>query len=208
MSDYRTLAHSIAANCSDAGLREEIRKLLNVVSKDTTREASRGAELGWLLFQRGLLAEADELFHALALQFPQNPDGYAGLARCAMRAGAWERALEAWNVVNTRFSDSPKFLWISGRMQVLLKLGHLDEARNACEKLAMSFPDRPDGLLGLANTAMQQRRWTEASTHWSELPCEGSVGLRRACVGTKCYSALLIKQYLAGGPRAPRYSCT
>jgi tetratricopeptide (TPR) repeat protein len=169
MSDYRTLAHSIAANCSDAGLREEIRKLLNVVSKDTTREASRGAELGWLLLQRGLLEEADELFHSLALQFPQNPDGYAGLARCAMRAGAWERALEAWNVVNTRFSDSPRFLWISGRMQVLLKLGHLDEAQNACEKLAMSFPDRPDGLLGLANIAMQQRRWTEASTHWSEL---------------------------------------
>jgi tetratricopeptide (TPR) repeat protein len=169
MSDYRTLARSIAANCSDAVLKEAIGILLNVASNDTAREASRGAEFGRLLLQRGLLAEADDLFHTLALQFPQNPVGYVGLARSAMRAGAWERALEAWNVVNTQFSDPPKFSWISGRMRVLLKLGHLDEARNTCEKLAMNFPDRPDGLLGLAKVAMQEHRWTEACTHWTKL---------------------------------------
>jgi tetratricopeptide (TPR) repeat protein len=169
MSDYRTLAQAIAANCSDAEPKEEIRKFSNAVSKDTAREASRGAELGWLLLQRGLFDEANDLFHALALQFPQNPDVYAGIARCAMRAGAWKRALEAWTVVYTRSSDAPKYPWLSGRLQVLLKLGHLDEAQNASEKLATIFPDRPDGLLGLANIAMQQRRWTEASTYWSKL---------------------------------------
>jgi tetratricopeptide (TPR) repeat protein len=169
MSDYRTLANSIAANCSEAGLREEIGKLLNVLSKDPAREASRAAELGWLLLNRGLSEEADELFHTLAEQFPESPDAYAGLARCAMRAGAWARALEAWNLVNTRFSDALKFPWMSGRMQVLLKLGQLDEAQHACETLAMNFPDKSDGLLGLANIAMQRRRWTEASAHWSKL---------------------------------------
>ena len=169
MNDYRTFAQSIATNCSDAVLKEEIGKLLNVVSKDTAREASRGAEFGRLLLQRGLLAEADDLFHTLALQFPQNPVGYVGLARSAMRAGAWERALEAWNVVNIHFSDPPKLPWISEQLRVLLKLGHLDEAQNACEKLAMNFPDRPDGFVGLAKVAMQQHRWTEACTHWTKL---------------------------------------
>lgn len=169
MNDYRTLARSIATNCSDAVLKEEIGKLLNIIPKDRAREASRGAEFGRLLLQRGLLAEADDLFHTLALQFPQNPVGYVGLAHSAMRAGAWERALEAWNVVNTHFSDPPRFPWISWRLRVLLKLGHLDEAQNGYEKLAMNFPDRPDGLLGLAKVAMQQHRWTEACAHWTKL---------------------------------------
>jgi tetratricopeptide (TPR) repeat protein len=168
MDDYRTLARSIATNCSDAVLKEEIGKLLNTVSKDSAREASRGAEFGQLLLQRGLLAEANDLFHTLALQFPRNPAGYVGLAHSAMRAGAWERALEAWNVVNTHFSDPP-FPWIAGRLRVLLELGHLDEAQTAGEKLVMNFPDKPDGLLGLAKVAMQQHRWTEACTHWTKL---------------------------------------
>ena len=86
-----------------------------------------------------------------------------------MRAGAWGRALEAWNEVSTRFGESSKFSWLSARVRVLLALGRLDEAQHACGSLAANFPEKPAGLLGLAEIAMRRRQWSEARTYWTEL---------------------------------------
>jgi tetratricopeptide (TPR) repeat protein len=168
MSDYRALARSIAARCSDAVLREEIGNLLKVESQGAAREANRGAEFGRLLLQRGLLAEADDVFRALALQFPKAPAGYVGLAQLAMRRLRWNEACARWDEVLERFGDQAIPSWRAARAFALTQVNRLDDAERVFRDLAEGPTGQHFGFAGLARSAMRRKDWRQALSRWDE----------------------------------------
>ena len=106
---------------------------------------------------------AVEVFSDCISSYPENPDGYGGLARAMHQDGDVPQAISTFRDCIIRFPHSPQRRWW------LPLLGHwLLETRAAGEakavfKLAkMEFPDDPGGLSGLACVAKDRGDWRNA----------------------------------------------
>jgi predicted Zn-dependent protease len=117
---------------------------------------------GLALLELGLLEEADSDFRELVARSPTDPAGFVGLARTAMRAEAWDAALERWDEVLQRFADSCEPGWQASRAHVLLRLGYAEESEAACRSLVRSDPDSPLALNELARSLLELNRVEEA----------------------------------------------
>src|SRR5215471_11089799 len=108
------------------------------------------AQLGRLLVDAGLLDEADQLYRALAEQFPHAPPGFVGMAQVAVKRWDWAEALVRWQTVLARFSAGKQAFWMASFATALIETGRLDEAEKVFRDLLRDFGDDPHGVLGLA----------------------------------------------------------
>ena len=125
------------------------------------------AELGNRLLHGDRLDEAEEVYRHLAERYPDRPRGIAGLAQLAYRKQDWETALTRWNDCFSKFGRQAQSWWYSSKGNALLQLNRLDEAEEIFHELIRIHPDRPQGFVGLAQSAQRRRDWETALSRWS-----------------------------------------
>jgi tetratricopeptide (TPR) repeat protein len=126
-------------------------------------------KFGRLLVEADLLSDAHELYRELGEQFPEEPQGLAGMAHVAMLRQSWQEALTCWDELIARFSDKLVPYWPAGRATALMQLSNLDEAEIVFRGLTRDFNDDPEGFVGLARIAMARGLWRDALARWDEV---------------------------------------
>jgi len=111
--------------------------------------------------------EAKEVFEALIRDYPDQPEGYAGLARAARGLKDWETAAAGWKECIDKFPDRAQVGWYRQRAEALARLRRFEEAEAVYSSLIRKHPESPRGRVGLAVTAQEMRRWEEALHHWN-----------------------------------------
>jgi len=111
--------------------------------------------------------EAEGVFEALSVQYPDKPHGLVGCARTALAMKEWETALGLWEECLKRFPGKAKPDWQKHRANALIKLGRLEEANIVFEALDQAYPDRPLGCVGMAMTATKMKLWETALARWN-----------------------------------------
>jgi tetratricopeptide (TPR) repeat protein len=93
--------------------------------------------------------------------------------------------------------DSPqRFLPAANLLgRMLVDAGLLPEAAEFYRKLADHFPNKPAGLVGMAQVAMQQRAWLEALTLWDEVVTRFSDRLTAYWLDSRAISLMELQRF-------------
>lgn len=161
----RAMSNDLASEPEQGAILQQIHHLLN--SSQPTLSAFK--ELGSSLADAGRLNEAENLYRELITTFPDQPQGFAGMALLAMHKGSWQEALARWDELIARFRHKPIASWLSGRATTLMELGRFGEAEIAFRNLTLDFHDDFYGFVGLARLAMSRGLWTDALKLWDEI---------------------------------------
>ena len=118
------------------------------------------------LFKEGNFFQAEDLFNTISKKFPNKHQGQAGLARVAMQNQQWEQALNLWNQA---IQKSPQnFIFYLEKGNTLIQLKKFEQAVAVFKTFSCKFPDKHQGLAGLARIAMQNQQWEQALNFWNQ----------------------------------------
>ena len=121
------------------------------------------------LLQNNQIPEARQTFNKLIRKYPNQPQGFVGLARIAQHQQQWERALKLWNNCFTKFPQLASSQWYSSKAYTLLELGRLAKAEQQFFNLNETHPEQLDGLVGLAQVAQCQQDLELALARWKNV---------------------------------------
>jgi tetratricopeptide (TPR) repeat protein len=109
-------------------------------------------------------ADGDIVLHEAVVQFPDEPQILAEVARAAQIRGDLAEATRTWDLIIARFPGQ----WIGyrGKAHTLAQGGQHAEADQLTETLAPTLPDNTDALHDLARLAERRRDWKRAETAW------------------------------------------
>lgn len=112
-----------------------------------------------VLFELGRAQEAVEICDELIHDFPDQPAGYVGLARLALRQCFWQEALIRCDEILARFGDQAGTdSWSVMRANALLELGRADEAEAILRDIAARAPGSLSALTRLLQVYMTTGR--------------------------------------------------
>lgn len=114
--------------------------------------------------QSGQFEEAEQIFHKLCSNYPNQPQGFIGLAQAAQQRQDWKAALAKWKKVIIQFPEK-----VNAHIQyghVLREMGHLKEAEEVFRKLAEQHPESSMPQAGLARIAHAGHEHEQACTYW------------------------------------------
>lgn len=153
-NEVGAVLRSISDRLADRPEYELARQQLNLAYQGPLVAAQPADACGNRLLDADLLDEATTLYRALVRCFADQPVGFVGLARLAMRRNAWTDALACWDEVINRFVREARPLWRAQRATALLHLGRRAEAEQAFRMLIRTNPEFLPGLLGLLRTLL------------------------------------------------------
>lgn len=124
-------------------------------------DAQRQATLGMVYAANGLWSEARAAFQTVSRLLPNEPHAQLYLAVAAQELNDFADALKRFREVAGRF---PKFAPGFARLgDALLKLGAVDEAGKAFQKLTELAPNEWRGYAGLGEVAVRKNQFAEAA---------------------------------------------
>ena len=116
------------------------------------------------LIEAGRLEECESVAHEAVTRFPDRRDGHYHRGELAMRRRDWRSACDRWDVMRRLFPDDTAG-FVRGSV-ALLEAGRLEECESVAGEAVTRFPDRREGYLCLAETAMHRRDWRLACDRW------------------------------------------
>ncbi len=122
---------------------------------------------GKVLVKLGRFEAGRKLFSELAEKFSDNALVWENLAKVAEQEKKWKVALERWEIAINKFPEHLSFYIAKGN--VLIELGRFQEAEVVFNNVLEKFPDRSDGLCGLARVLEGQQKWELALTKWQQV---------------------------------------
>jgi tetratricopeptide (TPR) repeat protein len=128
-----------------------------------------GRNPGWLaaraqtLFQLGRADEARLACEQAMREFPRHPAGLVALAQLAMREKNWNKALDQWDEVLSRFNDQAgRPWWEAARATTLAELGQIEAGLAALRASIAAHPDHFNPFCMLLNLLIRTGRQAEA----------------------------------------------
>ncbi|MDG2273198.1 MAG: tetratricopeptide repeat protein [Halioglobus sp.] len=96
----------------------------------TLEKAFWYAHHGSALLQLGDIEKAQSVFEQCTARFPDNAEGYTGLARVATQRENWDQALVHWEACFQLFPDQEKPFWQNQKSMILARQQKVDVAQD------------------------------------------------------------------------------
>lgn len=161
--------HAARRKLATVAVSESVTHRLDLACQIAEPSLAAATDCAGALAAAGCLNEAEMIFHTLSTCAPNVPAGFVGLSRIAMQRQAWVQALARWDDVGARFGGDANGVWEAARARCLTELDCLNEADKIYERLRHEMPDRPAGLVGLAEAAARSHLWSRALTLWEQV---------------------------------------
>lgn len=124
---------------------------------------------GQVLLDLQLHESAEAVFRQTTVAFPDEPRGWAGLARSVEMQARTELAAELWETCIRRYPSHPeRQWWLPAYGHLLLDMQATERGEAVFREMSAAFPDDPAGTAGLARAAHERSDWQLAARLWED----------------------------------------